>query len=81
MEIAYYDLSGGINQASTKTELGLNTKKVYWADSENIEILENRGICKQRGNTLFLTLPVEEAITGMHEVEGRLIVTTSSGKI
>ena len=81
MEIAYYDLSGGINQASTKTELGLNTKKVYWADSENIEILENKGICKQKGNTLFFTLPVEEAITGMHEVESRLIVTTCSGKI
>ena len=81
MEIAYYDLSGGINQASTKTELGLNTKKVYWADSENIEILENKGICKQKGNTLFLTLPVEEAVTGMHEVEGRLIITTYSGKI
>lgn len=81
MEIAYYDLSGGINQASTKTELGLNTKKVDWADSENIEILENKGICKQKGNTLFLTLPVEEAITGLHEVEGKLIVTTYSGKI
>ena len=27
MEIAYYDLSGGINQALTKTELGLDTKK------------------------------------------------------
>ena len=40
MEIAYYDLSGGINQASTKTELGLNTKRIYWADSVNIEILQ-----------------------------------------
>ena len=24
----YFDLSGGINQASTKTELGLNPKKI-----------------------------------------------------
>ena len=81
MEIAYYDLSGGINQASTKTELGLNTKRVYWADSENIEILENKGICKQKGNTLCATIPDEESITGMHEAEGKLIVTTESGKI
>ena len=27
METFYYNLSGGINQASTKTELGLNTQR------------------------------------------------------
>ena len=79
MEIAYYDLSGGINQASTKTELGLNTKKIYWSDAENVEILQNKGICKQKGNTLFLQLPEEEPITGMHELFSddiyRLIIT------
>ena len=26
METFYYNLSGGINQSTTKTELGLNTK-------------------------------------------------------
>ena len=39
MEVAYYNLSGGINQALTKTELGIDTKKIYWADAENVEIL------------------------------------------
>ena len=29
MEVAYYNLSGGINQALTKTELGIDTKKIY----------------------------------------------------
>ena len=29
MEVSYYNLSGGINQALTKTELGLDTKKIY----------------------------------------------------
>ena len=29
MEVSYYNLAGGINQALTKTELGLNTKKIY----------------------------------------------------
>ena len=38
MEVNYFDLSGGINQASTKTELGTNSKLIYWSDSENIEI-------------------------------------------
>lgn len=85
MEINYFDLSGGINQASTKTELGTNTKKLYWSDSENVEIFENKGITKQKGNTLFLTLPVEEAITGMCQMEAdnvyKLVITTESGKI
>ena len=48
METNYFDLSGGINQSSTKTELGLNTGTIYWADSKNIEILSNRGITKQK---------------------------------
>ena len=30
MDVNYFDLSGGINQASTKTELGFNPKKIYW---------------------------------------------------
>ncbi len=84
MEISYYNLSGGVNQALTKTELGAETNKIYWADAENVEILCNRGITKQRGNTLFQQLD-EEAITGMCEMSGlndsKLVVTTASGKI
>ena len=49
MQTYYYNLSGGINQASTKTELGLDTKNIYWTDSKNVEILQNRGIIKQKG--------------------------------
>ena len=40
MEVNYFDLSGGINQATTKSEMGLNPKKVYWSDSKNVEILQ-----------------------------------------
>ena len=36
MEVAYYNLSGGINQALTKTELGIDTKKIYWANKRAI---------------------------------------------
>ena len=53
MEVSYYNLSGGINTALTKTELGLDTKRIYWSDSENIEVLQYRGIVKQKGNTLL----------------------------
>lgn len=85
MEIAYYNLSGGINQSLTKTELGLDTKKIYWADAENIEILQNRGIIRQKGNSEFLQLPVEEKITGLCEMKKenvyKLVITTISGKI
>ena len=38
MEVNYFDLSGGINQATTKVELGLNPKRICWSDSKNIEI-------------------------------------------
>lgn len=83
METAYYNLAGGINQALTKTELGIDTKKVYWADSENVEIFQNRGIVKQKGNSLFLD--IQEEITGLAEMfaydKSKLIITTVSGKI
>ncbi len=85
MEVAYFNLAGGINQASTKTELGLDTKKIYWSDAVNIEILENKGICRQKGNTLFLQLPEAEPVTGMNELfiddNYKLVITTESGKI
>ena len=83
MEVAYYNLSGGINQALTKTELGIDTKKVYWSDSENIEILQNRGIIRQNGNTLFLE--IGERITGLAQMEAydkcKFVITTEYGKI
>ena len=83
METAYYNLAGGINQALTKTELGIDTKKVYWADSQNVEIFQNRGIVKQNGNSLFLD--INEEITGLSEMSAydkcKLIITTVSGKV
>ncbi len=85
MEINYFNLSGGINQASTKTELGANTKVIYWTDSQNVEILHNKGIIKQKGNSLYLELPVSESITGLKEMESgniyKLVITTAGGKI
>ncbi|MBR1680375.1 hypothetical protein IJ707_01135 [bacterium] len=85
MQNFYYDLSGGINQASTKTELGFNTKKIFWSDSKNMEIYQNKGIVRQKGNVKFLQLPVEEAVIGIHEMkEGsirRLLIATESGKL
>lgn len=83
MEVAYYNLAGGINQVLTKTELGLDTKRIYWSDAENVEILQNRGIVKQKGNSLFLD--IGEEITGLFEMSAydtsKLVITTVSGKI
>ena len=85
MDINYFDLSGGINQATTKTELGLNAQKLYWADSENVELYNNKGIIKQKGNTLLLELPNKDSIVAMREMESdglyKLIVVTNSGEI
>ena len=83
MEVSYYNLAGGINQSLTKTELGIDTKKIYWTDSKNVEIYQNRGIVKQKGNTLFLDM--EEEITGIAEINAydisKFVITTISGKI
>ena len=62
MDNFYYNLSGGINQASTKTELGINTKNLFWADAQNVEIYQNRGIIRQKGNVLFTQIPQTEQI-------------------
>lgn len=85
MEISYFNLSGGINQSLTKTELGAGSKVMYWSDAENVEIYNNRGLIKQKGNTLFLELPEPDKITGMAEMEDddiyKLVITTAKGKI
>lgn len=85
MDINYFDLSGGINQATTKTEMGTNTNSLYWSDSKNIEIYNNRGIIRQKGNTLLVALPESESIIGLKEMESdgiyKLIIVTQSGKI
>lgn len=85
METDFYNLSGGINLALTKTELGIDTKKMYWSDSKNVEIYKNRGIAKQAGNSLLCTVPDNEEITGLHEMfyrdDSKLVITTISGKV
>lgn len=85
METFYYNLSGGINQSTTKTELGLNTKNIYWADSQNVEIFQNKGIIRQKGNVLKAQIPTEEEITALHQLKHRnnykLLIATKTGKL
>lgn len=85
MQTYFYNLAGGINQTASKTALGLDTKKLYWADSQNIEILQNNGIIRQKGNTLLMQLTNEEEIIGLHQLkEGinySLLIATSAGKL
>lgn len=85
MQTFFYNLSGGINQASSKTALGLNTSKLYWSDSENIEILQNSGLVRQNGNSLFTKLPNNEKIINLHELKEnnnyKLLIITAKGNI
>lgn len=85
MQTFFYNLSGGINQAASKTALGLDVKKLYWADSKNVEILQNSGVIRQKGNTLLLELGLQEEIIGLHEMKqgktSNLLIATGSGKL
>ncbi len=85
MDVNFFDLSGGINLNSTKTELGASNGRLFWTDSKNIELYHSKGLIKQKGNTIFLSLPEEDKITAMHEMETKgeykLLITTESGRI
>lgn len=85
MQTYFYNLAGGINQAASKTELGLDTKKLYWTDSKNIEILQNSGIIRQKGNVLLLQLAEEEEIIGLHQMKDgktyNLLIATGAGNL
>jgi len=69
MTDTFYNLGGGIKQSSTKTELGLDTNKLYWSDSKNIEILQNKGLVRQKGNILIAKDKNSEKITGLHQIK------------
>lgn len=85
MQTYFYNLAGGINQSASKTALGLDTKQLYWTDSQNIEILQGSGIIRQKGNTLLMNLAQQEEIIGFHQLkdgdEYSLIIATSAGKL
>lgn len=85
MQTYFYNLAGGINQSASKTALGLDTKQLFWADSQNIEILQGSGLVRQKGNTLLMNLTQQEEIIGLHQLkdgdEYSLIIATSAGKL
>ncbi len=65
MKSLFYNLSGGLNTAATKTDLGLETKNIYWADAQNVEIFKNKGVTRQNGNTLLFESPDKKPIMGI----------------
>lgn len=86
MQTFFYNLSGGINQTESKTALGLDNKRLYWTDSQNMEILKNTGIVRQNGNVLLFNLAAQEKIIGMHQLQDEdgtlnLLVATALGNI
>lgn len=83
MQTYFYKLSGGINQSCSKTALGLDTKKMYWSDSKNIETLQNSGIVRQKGNVLLAKLANDEKIVALHEIKPQknILIATSLGNL
>lgn len=85
MQTYFYNLAGGINQSASKTALGLDTKKLYWADSKNIEILQSNGLVRQKGNILLFQLAAQEKIIGIHQLKDgnsyNVVVATALGNL
>jgi hypothetical protein len=80
----YYNLSGGINTAKTRIGMGQDTKKLYWWDSKNVEILKNQGVCRQKGNVKLFSLNPAVNVLALHEYPKstpHFVFATSSGEI
>lgn len=76
MKSFYYNLSGGLNTAATKTDLGLDTTRVYWSEAKNVEIFKNKGVTRMNGNILAFTAPSNKPITGIfgYSIEGKELI-------
>lgn len=80
----YYNLAGGVNLSKSKIGLGIDSRKLYWDDSFNIEPLKNQGVCSQKGNRLLVKLEAEEKIMGIFEFpknSNSFVFVTEKGKI
>lgn len=79
----YYNLHGGVNLVTSKTNLEQSSKKVFWSDSKNVEIYKNNGIARMKGNTKLFSTPDNSAVIGMFEYikngEKHLVLNTSNG--
>ncbi|MCQ2789323.1 MAG: hypothetical protein MJ229_02985 [bacterium] len=84
MQTFFYNLSGGINTSESKISLGLNTKRLYWTDAENIETLQGNGIVRQNGNILLTRLEEDEKIITIHKMpdeKSNILIATSLGNL
>lgn len=85
MKSFFYDLSGGLNTFATKTDLGLNTKRIYWSDAYNVELYKNKGITRQKGNVLVFESPENAPIKSIFaytiDKKDIFLFSCSNGKI
>lgn len=81
MKNCFYNLAGGVNCATTKTELGLDTNRMFWSDSVNVEILQNKGIVRQQGNVLMCSLEDADYTAVLDEVEIKSYPELVSGDV
>lgn len=78
----YYDFSGGIDKYNSKPLIGQKMNRLFWADSENVELLNNKGLKKMAGSTViadmgYKILGLKEYIRGTNK---DILVNTEEGK-
>lgn len=85
MKSLFYNLSGGLNTAATKTDLGLETSKVFWSEAQNVEIFKNKGVTRQNGNTQTFCASLNKPITSIfgYVIDGieYILHTTDDGQL
>ena len=80
----FYNLSGGIDLKSSRVGQSARNNKVYWDDSFNVEILNNQGVCTQKGNIRILENDANSEIIGIHQVKPMLsdfVYLTKNGEL
>lgn len=60
------DFSAGLDLSCAQLQLGLDSAKTAWADAVNVELLENKGLCRQKGCRLITTAPDAAHINSLY---------------
>lgn len=78
-----YDFSAGVNYSLSKMVLGLTTQPLAWADSKNVELHNDKGLCRMKGNCTVVNTPDDASVLGMYEYakgnDKYLVVNTAAG--
>lgn len=62
------NFSGGLNTALAALQLGLDSKKTSWSEALNVEIFNQQGVCRQKGNTQLTQTPEGQGVTSLYTI-------------